>query len=63
MRSVEDISSGYSSTMDLSRSELSRTPSNASLRSKRSTRDPMSVSSTLPRRRASEKSKAQRATK
>ncbi|CAG9809205.1 unnamed protein product [Chironomus riparius] len=66
VRSIEDISSGYSSTMDLSRSELSRTSSNASLalRSKKSSRDnmSMSVSSTLPRRRASEK-KQMRATK
>lgn len=58
MRSVDDISSGYSSTMD-----LSRTSSSASLRSKRFMRDPTTVSSTLPRRRASEKSKIQRATK
>ncbi|KAG5674008.1 hypothetical protein PVAND_004001 [Polypedilum vanderplanki] len=64
IRSIEDISSGYSSTIDLSRSELSRASSNASLRSKRASRDNMSVSvsSTLPRRRASEK-KQMRATK
>lgn len=67
VRSIDDISSGYSSTIDLSsRSELSRASSNASLRgnNKRSSRDIMSssVSSTLPRRRASEK-KQMRATK
>lgn len=66
--SIEDVSSGYSSTLDLSsRSELSRASSNASLRSnKKSSRDnnmSTSVSSTLPRRRGVSEKKQMRATK
>lgn len=63
INSFDDVSSGYSSTVDLSRSELSpsklkKGSSNASLHSKKAGRDLMS----LPRRRVSEKPKVQRAT-